>query len=199
MWRCPWGSVCSGQEWERVLGKALMLHHGTVGAEREILVCVHTIAVSIPIFFYILHTYMQTLYKGTINASVLLALLRENSLWHVGERVALLPFCCFLLPLARGGKKKTTTKGKAVCAAAGGSCCRAGAPCTKSSDAESGSPASSSEVGVMRWGCVLQPHLPKGGETHQAFEGSTAWPAVAPRSCRSCGALISLTSSVHRS
>lgn len=49
---------------------------------------------------------MQTLYKGTINASVLLALLREDSLWHVGERVALLPFCCFLLPLARGGKKK---------------------------------------------------------------------------------------------
>lgn len=55
---------------------------------------------------------MQTLYKGTINASVLLALLRENSLWHVGERVALLPFCCFLLPLARGGKKKQQQKAK---------------------------------------------------------------------------------------
>lgn len=45
-----------------MLGKALMLHHGTVGAEREILVCVHTIAVSIPIFLiYFTYVYADTL------------------------------------------------------------------------------------------------------------------------------------------
>lgn len=151
------------------------------------LVCVHTIAIYIPYFFIsykvcvCIHIYMH--YKGSVNASVLLALLKEDcSLWHVGEHVALLPFCSFLLPLARG----TKTKGKAMCAAAGGSCCKAGAPCTKSSDGESGFPAPSGEVGARWWGCVLQLHLPKRGETLQAFEGSSAWPAVAPRCCRSC-------------
>lgn len=162
-----------------------MLHHGIVSAEREMLLCVHTIAIYIPYFLYFIKCvciYIYMHYKGSINASVLLALLEDCSLWHVGERVALLPFCSFLLPLARG----TKTKGKAMCAAAGGSCCKAGAPCTKSSDGESGFPAPSGEVGARRWGCVLQPHLPKRGETLQAFEGSSAWPAVAPRCCRSC-------------